>query len=91
VRCAEHGKVLPHYRCDESERWLDALASETVCRVRTGVIWKADGEVCSCIRLADHSEPNHPAGTWHVCSCNAWFDDSCVRWRPGDSAEKGAA
>lgn len=24
-RCAEHGKVLPHYRCEESERWLDGL------------------------------------------------------------------
>jgi hypothetical protein len=90
MRCAEHGKVLPHYRCEESERWLDRLAPETVCRVRTGVIWKLDGEVCSCIRLADHSEPNHPAGAWHVCSCNAWFDDSCVKWRPG-AAEKGAA
>lgn len=22
-RCAEHGKVLPHYRCQESEAWLD--------------------------------------------------------------------
>jgi len=24
VRCAEHGKAFPHYRCEESERWLDA-------------------------------------------------------------------
>lgn len=23
-RCAEHGKVLPHFRCQESEAWLDA-------------------------------------------------------------------
>ena len=23
ARCAEHGKVLPHFRCEESERWLD--------------------------------------------------------------------
>ncbi|GGN86301.1 hypothetical protein GCM10010112_67680 [Actinoplanes lobatus] len=22
-RCAEHGKVLPHFRCEESDRWLD--------------------------------------------------------------------
>lgn len=26
-RCGEHGKVLPHYRCEESERWLDDHAS----------------------------------------------------------------
>lgn len=24
-RCTEHGKVMPHYRCDESEDWLDEL------------------------------------------------------------------
>jgi hypothetical protein len=23
VKCTEHDKVIPHYRCDESERWLD--------------------------------------------------------------------
>jgi hypothetical protein len=23
VKCTEHGKVIPHYRCAESERWLD--------------------------------------------------------------------
>lgn len=28
-RCGEHGKVLPHYRCEESERWLDDLAART--------------------------------------------------------------
>lgn len=52
------------------------------CRARTGVIWKLGGEVCSCVRQLGHSETDHPAGTWHACSCNAWFDDSCVRWRP---------
>lgn len=26
-RCTEHGKVIPHYRCEESERWLDNLAA----------------------------------------------------------------
>lgn len=64
------------------------VARET-CRARTGVIWKLGGEVCSCIRARGHTEPDHPAGTWHVCSCNAWFDDSVVRWRP-DSTEGGA-
>jgi hypothetical protein len=29
TRCTEHGKVLPHYRCQESERWLDELAVRT--------------------------------------------------------------
>jgi hypothetical protein len=28
-RCTEHNKVLPHYRCEESERWLDGLAART--------------------------------------------------------------
>jgi hypothetical protein len=28
-RCSEHGKVLPHHRCQESERWLDDLAART--------------------------------------------------------------
>ena len=23
MKCTEHDKVIPHYRCDESERWLD--------------------------------------------------------------------
>lgn len=23
MKCTEHGKVIPHYRCAESERWLD--------------------------------------------------------------------
>jgi hypothetical protein len=23
MKCTEHGKVIPHYRCGESERWLD--------------------------------------------------------------------
>jgi hypothetical protein len=23
VKCTEHGKIMPHYRCAESERWLD--------------------------------------------------------------------
>lgn len=51
------------------------------CRARTGVIWKLDGDICSCIRPAGHPD-HHPAGDDHACSCNAWFVDSIVRWRP---------
>lgn len=28
TRCIEHDKVMPHYRCDESEDFLDAMADE---------------------------------------------------------------
>lgn len=28
TRCVEHNKVMPHYRCEESEDFLDAMADE---------------------------------------------------------------
>lgn len=98
MRCVEHDKLMPHYRCAESERYLDHFEAHLPvktddpgqCRARTGVIWKLGGEVCSCIRQPGHPEAGHPAGDWHVCSCGAWYDDSCVRWRPGDSPIGGA-
>lgn len=90
MNCREHDKLMPHFRCEESERFLDHFGrhldvkvdAPQQCRARTGVIWKLGGEVCSCVRAPGHPETGHDAGGWHVCSCGAWFDDSCVRWRP---------
>jgi hypothetical protein len=55
----------------------------TLCRARTGPIWKLDAEVCSCIESAGHVERQDGTfGADHLCSCGAWFVDSVVRWRP---------
>ena len=94
MRCRQHDKLMPHFRCEESERFLDRFEAHMPvkpsdpgqCRARTGVIWKLGGEICSCVRLPGHPEAGHRAGDDHECSCGAWFVDSVVRWRP-DTAQ----
>jgi len=41
MKCQEHGKILPHYDCAESERWLDEYnPGGRVTEYRTGHHWR---------------------------------------------------
>lgn len=72
--CQEHGKVLPHYRCQESERWLDALEDRREAERQSPPIgdcphaWHAvtmpNGEPVeeTCPQCGDRAHPAHPAG-----------------------------
>ncbi|MFG3418733.1 hypothetical protein [Micromonospora sp. NPDC048063] len=54
-----------------------------LCGARTGPVWKAGGEVCSCVEPAGHVErQDGRSGADHRCSCGAWFVDEVARRSP---------